>query len=157
MSTMYIVLIAISCILVGFAIGWAVFGPSKDRSSVSDKTLEAIDLVLAERVRQVEELGISTKRDDQYLKDELAMMAACYLYAPKYPFAIGTGEKVPNQWPHSTGWNPKTSRLRQLEKAGALVIAEIERILRKSKTIPITKNPGNYGSGTGKRHPGYPR
>jgi hypothetical protein len=154
---MYIVLIAVSCILAGFAIGWAVFGPKKDRSPVDDRTLEAIDLVLAERVRQVEELGITTGRDDRYLKDELAMMAACYLYAPRYPFAIATGEKTPNQWPHSTGWNPRTSRLRQLEKAGALVIAEIERILRKNKTIPITKNPGNYGSGTGKRHPGYPR
>lgn len=90
--------------------------------------------VLAERRRQVEVEGWAPERDDhEHDRGQLACAAGCYalhsaLMMEGYPDAYA--EKVPAPWPWSPEWwKPKDAR-RNLVKAGALILAEIERLDR---------------------------
>jgi hypothetical protein len=85
--------------------------------------------VLAERARQVEAEGWTTERDDTYQKGELAQAAGAYALASTFyhadPYAA-----VLTIWPWSRSWLKPTNPRRDLVKAGALIIAEIERLDR---------------------------
>lgn len=76
--------------------------------------------VLSERQRQIQEEGFSTQRDDGYTNRQLADAAAQYVLA-------AGGWSYLNVWPwkHST-FKEATPR-EMLIKAGALILAEIER------------------------------
>lgn len=90
-----------------------------------------IDEIAAERSRQIEEEGWTPEHDDTYTQGELALAAGCYAIVPCLPderFNILT-----RCWPwHKRWWKP-TNRRRNLVKAGALIVAEIERLDRLSK------------------------
>ncbi|MBO9125494.1 MULTISPECIES: hypothetical protein [unclassified Rhizobium] len=77
---------------------------------------------LNERQRQVDAEGWISQHDDQYRNDELPRAAMCYL--------LGN----PGNWPWSRNWWKPTDRRRDLIKAAALIIAEIERLDRASST-----------------------
>ena len=81
----------------------------------------AIELIAAERRRQVEAEGYSTDHDDEHATGELADAAACYALGVRTP-----------RWPWGTDWwKPSPdNRVRELVKAGALIVAEIERLQR---------------------------
>lgn len=83
--------------------------------------------VLAERQRQIEAEGWTPEHDDQHEAGELARAGACYA-----AFAGGTGpiEEFGFRWPWSPVWWKPTTRRRDLVKAGALILAEIERLDR---------------------------
>lgn len=83
--------------------------------------------VLAERRRQVEAEGYDHQHDDTYQNGELAKAAGCYLlYGDAYP---NPGEP-PELWPWPAEyWKPKDWR-RDLIRAGALLIADLERLDR---------------------------
>lgn len=85
--------------------------------------------VLAERLRQMDENGWTNEHDDQNPDGDMALAAACYAAnAGGVPWS----GNAPSFWPWSTEWwKPSTPR-RDLEKAGALILAEIERIDRAS-------------------------
>lgn len=85
--------------------------------------------VLAERRRQVTEEGWTPAHDDAHSNFELSAAAACYaLRAPLPHDHDDLG--VPMQWPWSQEWwKPKGPRS-DLVRAGALILAEIERIDR---------------------------
>jgi hypothetical protein len=92
------------------------------------QTMAAKD-VLAERRRQVEAEGWTPEHDDQHTRGELARAAASY--------AVGGGlfrvnaMQVPQQvWPYRWEYNPSDDERRNLVKAGALILAEIERLDR---------------------------
>lgn len=96
-----------------------------------DPTQAVLD-VLAERRRQVEAEGWTPSHDDEHEGCELAMAAACYAgNAGGYSWIDGwPGE---NLWPWSSDhWKPSTAR-RDLVKAGALILAEIERLDRMAE------------------------
>lgn len=79
--------------------------------------------VLAERQRQISAEGISLAQDDCYTRGELAQAAACYAASS----ASRDISYIWHLWPWSNNWwKPGTSR-RDLVKAGALILAEIER------------------------------
>jgi len=85
----------------------------------------ALSDVIAERRRQVGVEGFKLLRDDAYVSGELSVAAACY--------ALSASGWDPNAvqglWPKSwsvTWWKPTTPR-RDLVKATALMLAEIER------------------------------
>lgn len=84
-----------------------------------------IELIAEERQRQIDVEGWMAEHDDRHIKGELANAAACYARYPHFPW--------PNKnWPWSIEWwkpTPK-NRIRELQKAGALVAAEIDRLLR---------------------------
>ncbi|ATM06404.1 hypothetical protein CRN15_16745 [Raoultella planticola] len=81
--------------------------------------------VLAERQRQVAAEGWTAERDDGYQNSELADAAACYAI-----HAHNQGFSTPAHWPWSTTWWKQTNPRRDLVKAGALILAEIERLDR---------------------------
>jgi len=78
----------------------------------------AVREIAAERRRQIEEEGWSPEHDDRHAEGQLAAAAACYAWAgwPMWP------------WDRAF-WKPK-SRRRDLVRAGALILAEIERLDR---------------------------
>lgn len=97
--------------------------------------------VQAERRRQVEAEGWTPEHDDQHSHGQMARAAACYALA---------GSSAPNDetaallvslaWPwDEQWWKPSTAR-RDLIKAGALVLAEIERLDRAG--ISQSPQPG---------------
>ena len=82
--------------------------------------------VLAERRRQIESEGWTARFDDERNGGELACAAACYAFNAAYP-----GSRLLHSfWPWSDSWwKPKDAR-RDLVKAGALILAELERLDR---------------------------
>lgn len=98
---------------------------------------KALDDVRSERQRQVDVEGWTPEHDDTHEEGEMAAAAACYAapfrvfkaveragrdYAPFIMYVDG--------WPfHDRWWNPKDRR-RDLVRAAALILAEIERLDR---------------------------
>jgi len=99
-------------------------------------------LIAAERRRQVEVDGYSAKRDRRHDRRELLAAAACYV-VDAYDPATGRSLRAwAWPWRRSSGtcgvwldvdlegWKPTPDDpIRQLVKAGALVAAEIDRLL----------------------------
>jgi hypothetical protein len=83
--------------------------------------------VLAERQRQISVEGWTPEHDDEHDSAEMAQAAACYaLNAAEQRFTW----PFDTLWPWSKDWwKPKTPR-RDLVRAGALILAEIERLDR---------------------------
>lgn len=79
--------------------------------------------ILTERNRQIDQEGFSVSSDDEHDCGELADAAACY--------AIGQPNKVTDHvWPWPPHWWKPTTRRRNLIKAAALIVAELERLQR---------------------------
>jgi hypothetical protein len=89
-----------------------------------------VERIAAERQRQIEEEGWSEYHDDRWTQDELAVAAACYALPPHVRRDDVLPE--PEHWPWDWCWWKPTpdNRIRELEKAGALIAAEIDRLLR---------------------------
>lgn len=90
--------------------------------------------VLAERERQQSAEGWTPEHDDEHTDRSLAFAAASYAYnaAISHEGRIWNTALPPTIWPQSWGadaWKPK-SRRRDLIRAAALMIAEIERLDR---------------------------
>lgn len=83
--------------------------------------------VLAERQRQVTAEGWTPGHDDEYEHGELADAAGCYALSSELFDCAG---EPPRPWPWPDEWWKPTNRRRDLVKAGALILAEIERIDR---------------------------
>ncbi|EJO8578629.1 hypothetical protein NT934_003992 [Salmonella enterica] len=81
--------------------------------------------VIAERQRQQSVEGWTPKHDDQYGKSQLLWASSCYLLNTIQPF-----NRIPMDWPWDSSWWKPTNSRRDLVKAGALILAEIERIDR---------------------------
>lgn len=93
-------------------------------ASAGDATQAARD-VLAERRRQVEAEGWTPEQDDDYADGQLSMAAACYAVQGDTP-----NYGAPDDWPWNKEWWKPTTDRRNLVKAAALIIADIERIDR---------------------------
>ncbi|EPR1455617.1 ead/Ea22-like family protein [Citrobacter koseri] len=81
--------------------------------------------VIAERQRQKSVEGWTPEHDDQYGKSQLLWASLCYLLNTIQPF-----NRIPMDWPWDSSWWKPTNPRRDLVKAGALILAEIERIDR---------------------------
>ncbi|ENF6041717.1 ead/Ea22-like family protein [Citrobacter amalonaticus] len=101
--------------------GW---NDCRNAANVREHTA-AIRDVIAERYRQQSVEGWTPEHDDQYMHCEMAVAAACYIMADDDPRA-----GVPELWPWPEEWWKPTTIRRDLVKAGALILAEIERIDR---------------------------
>ncbi|MFB8829103.1 hypothetical protein ACE0DR_06260 [Azotobacter sp. CWF10] len=110
------------------ATSWYIAMLSAAPTPPAQQSQAALD-VLAERRRQIEAEGWTPEHDDKYLDDELAMAAVCYLeYSPEL-----CGPEAPSAWPWDEAWWKPSDRRRDLVKAGALILAEIERLDRADK------------------------
>lgn len=83
--------------------------------------------VLAERQRQVTAEGMTHLNDDAYYENQLSQAAGCYAM---HAFNNGQRNFVPACWPWDESWWKLTTPRRNLVKAGALILAEIERLDR---------------------------
>ncbi len=100
---------------------------------------QAVHDVLAERRRQVEVEGWTPEHDDEHSESEMSLAAACYAMAAG-GYAKG---QTPPIWPWALeGWKPSYGR-RDLIKAGALILAEIERIDRLAAAEAPNKESSN--------------
>ncbi|MCT5505805.1 hypothetical protein [Pseudomonas aeruginosa] len=87
--------------------------------------------VQAERRRQVEAEGWTPEHDDAHSYGQMARAAACYALAGSSAPNDGTAALLVSlAWPWDEQWWKPTSARRDLVKAGALVMAEIERLDR---------------------------
>ena len=89
--------------------------------------MNAIEEIAAERKRQIEVEGWTAEHDDFHDDDELAVAAGCYAFPNR---RMGFRLKIPVDWPWHPSWWKPTTRRRDLIKAGALIVAEIERLDR---------------------------
>lgn len=105
---------------------------------------KATEDVLAERQRQVEAEGWTDEHDDAHWAGELAsagmgyaQSAACQLSHDGEPL-----DGLPLFWPWAAEWwKPKNPR-RDLVRAAALLLAEIERLDREALKTPNAKVTG---------------
>ena len=86
--------------------------------------------VLAERLRQQEIEGFEPDQDDLAQEGQIAAGAACYALWDSAAINMLRKEAKAGLWPwDESWWNPKDPR-RNLVRAAALLLAEIERLDR---------------------------
>lgn len=86
-----------------------------------------LDDIQDERRRQIKEEGWTPEHDDQHDSGELAHAAGCYaLFSGSHADA---GDP-PKYWPWDAAWWKPSEYRRDLVKAAALLVAEIERLDR---------------------------
>lgn len=124
--------------------------------------LTGIDLIAAERKRQITEKGYTPDHDDQHVDGEMALIAAL-LASPELLYKQTNENGRPgftDPWPESweRRWDQRPyfdkngrpnhdvdlgtrDRIQQLQKAGALIAAEIDRLLRIQAKAPPRKSP----------------
>lgn len=90
----------------------------------------AVQLVCDERDRQKDVEGWSEAHDDEHEDMELSRAAGCYLLFSESYDVEGV---PPPHWPWEPQWWKPKDYTRNLVRSGALVLAEIERILRREK------------------------
>lgn len=98
-------------------------------STVKDSLSVAASDVLAERQRQITAEGYDSGHDDMATRGQLAIAAGCYAMWSGHPALMGRFSWkafFPWDWKY---WKPSTPR-RNLIRAGALILAEIERLDR---------------------------
>lgn len=91
-----------------------------------------IELIAAERERQISAEGYSPEHDDAHREGSLAKAAVCYATPHEERICVVDCEDVPLNWPwDDEWWKPEHgNRVRELVKAGALLAAEIDRLQR---------------------------
>lgn len=109
--------------------------PFKQGTELSEAACD----VIAERHRQVSSEGWTPEHDDEHVNDEIAAMAAFYAMPPgarDWPASeTGYGDTL-GEAIKPDGWDDKAGdRRRELVKAGALIIAEIERLDRAARGV----------------------
>lgn len=96
------------------------------RASGVETLSNAAQSVIAERQRQQSAEGWTPEHDDQYGESQLLWASSCYVLNTIQPF-----NRIPLDWPWAPEWWKPTNPRRDLVKAGALILAEIERIDRQ--------------------------
>ena len=117
--------------------------------------MDAIELIRAERERQKLVEGWSDQHDDIYEDGQLAKAAVCYAASGLSQVFIVDADKIAlegpldtlghevesaideaDAWPWDARWDKrnKHDRARQLVIAGALIVAELERLKRKESS-----------------------
>ncbi|HBR4803946.1 TPA: hypothetical protein L9W67_002677 [Klebsiella pneumoniae] len=100
----------------------------ESRTVTATATAAAAD-VLAERKRQVTTEGWTPEHDDQHVNFEMAIAGGLYAIS-----AVDSHHKLrnsaPSAWPWDRKWWKPDGPRRDLVKAGALILAEIERLDR---------------------------
>ena len=129
---------------------------------VEGLAVSVIDEVNDERRRQIEPENWTPEHDDEHNNGELARAASCYAeHAARSQSSdwrqrlAAESKSIPLQWPWSKEWwKPKNPR-RDLIRAAALIVAEIERLDRKAPNAEGQVSSGSAASGTSPEAPGY--
>lgn len=106
------------------------------KALLSAASAGALGQIQAERRRQIDDERWTPAHDDEHGDGALAAAAACYAIKASQPphnlrFSIGY---PPPYWPGwATKWWKPQDRRRDLVRAGALIVAEIERLHRLAR------------------------
>jgi hypothetical protein len=95
-----------------------------------------IEIIAKERKRQIEEEGYTSENDDKEFYDDLSDAAAIYaMNKGDRTLMIEDGDSIINTiWPWDIKYyKPTNNRIHELAKAGALIAAEIDKLLRLKK------------------------
>jgi hypothetical protein len=93
-------------------------------SETSSVCATGIELIAAERIRQKKDEGYAPEHDLEHVNGELIQAAICY----------AASDPARGRWPAGWQWKPSADRKRELAKAGALIAAEIDRLLAAGET-----------------------
>ena len=120
--------------------GWVMWLRAKRAKAQAVPEGFAFKDVMEERQRQINQEFYSTENDDEYKQNELLRAAVCYaenvvrrgwVFDSNFGPDVYQEEEVPDLWPWDLDfWKPKSPR-KDLVRAAALLIAEIERLDRK--------------------------
>lgn len=109
---------------------WELPGELPDAATLSP----GIAGIIAERARQVSVEGWTPEHDDCHRGGALALAASCYArHAGLSDFQRETIVRqgiTPPHWPWALNWWKPKDRRRDLIRAGALIVAELERLDR---------------------------
>jgi len=101
----------------------------QEHGLMAENRPDGISDIILERARQITVEGYTTEHDDTHTDESIAQAASIY--------AMPTDKrdmwnKIPNNWPwENEFWKPTPKdRIKELTKAGALIVAEIERLKR---------------------------
>lgn len=88
-------------------------------------TLKVLFAIFMERRRQITREGYDTKHDDEHVGGEIGAAGAAYaLFNMRTRSALGL-------WPFAHGFKPKENPEHNMVRAGALIVAELERLARQ--------------------------
>jgi len=100
---------------------------------MTQKSKTGMELIHAERERQIAEEGYTPAHDDEHNLGQLALAAACYA-APRRIYALrveNDGDyRFFDPFPWRKDKRESSRRIDLLVKAGALIAAEIDRLIR---------------------------
>lgn len=129
----------------GASVAWSIGDPD-DAAAMENALLQIVDHrsgrhatldVLAERQRQINVEGWTPEHDDAHSHGELARAALAYVLwgagcpgGAVMPVPGATPQLLVPGWPFAAEWWKPTTRRRDLVKATALLLAEIERLDR---------------------------
>jgi hypothetical protein len=97
--------------------------------------MNTLELIRQERNRQIKK-GFDSQHDDQEVNEELARAAAVYVMPERYRNIEISSLPVDERnltrvfWPYREEFKMSSNRRKDLIKAAALIVAEIERINR---------------------------
>ena len=99
--------------------------------------MKGIELIEAERKRQIEVEGFDADHDKSHNSDALAVAAAHYAMPESARTFMMTSDHkyLPIFWPfEAEWWKPcPGDRIKELVKAGALIAAEIDRLIEQDE------------------------
>ena len=114
-------------------------GVPEPRYEVSEggEVMNGVELITAERQRQIDAEGWTPEHDDEHKNAEILSAAVCYSQIARgieYGHRLGdVANAVYPSWPWDLEWlKPSPDPIRNLVKAGALICAEIDRLQRKA-------------------------
>lgn len=107
--------------------------------------MHALHAVMTERRRQMMAEGWTARHDDEHRDGSMARAAAAYALVGSSDGRKVGDELTPNiterLWPWDRAWWKPKDRRRNLVRAAALLIAEIERIDRAAPGVAPTDQP----------------
>lgn len=110
---------------------WKALIDDAERAELQDhrKGSQALQDVAAERLRQISAEGWSTEHDDEHAPGQLSDAGGCYALNAFEDDKMREGYE-PDWWPWERHWYKPGTPRRDLVKAAALIVAEIEHLDR---------------------------
>lgn len=105
--------------------------------------MNAWEKITDERRRQISSEGWTAEHDDEHADGQMLRAAVIYLHwgtdrqAPVVDEETDPRDGIPEGWPWDPKWWKPKSRERNLERAGALCLAERERLLRRCPAASV--------------------
>ncbi len=100
--------------------------PQMQQQLVSDGAA----LIVAERSRQIEQEGWTPEHDDKHDDGSLVAGAVTYALEATFDGPVVKGSWFRKFWMFEDFWFKPGTKIRMLVKAGALIVAEVDRLLR---------------------------